>query len=187
MSKKDFIVKAVQDYAPTAIKLSDYMWDYPEVAYTEYKACEALVEELKKQGFEVEVGVADIPTAFVAKWGSGHPVVGILAEYDALEALNQKENEFEKVETAHGEPGQGCGHHMLGAASLAGAVAAKEYMEANGTKGTIICYGCPAEEGGSGKTFMARELQAAARISRICLLRIRHGIHSANSRSVTSI
>ena len=157
MSKKDFIVKAVQDYAPTAIKLSDYMWDYPEVAYTEYKACEALVEELKKQGFEVEVGVADIPTAFVAKWGSGHPVVGILAEYDALEALNQKENEFEKIETAHGEPGQGCGHHMLGAASLAGAVAAKEYMEANGTKGTIICYGCPAEEGGSGKTFMARD------------------------------
>ena len=157
MSKKEFILNAVNDLADAAIRLSDGLWDDPEVAYTEYRACASLAEALKDQGFEVETGVAGIPTAFVASWGSGHPVVGMLAEYDALEALNQKENVFERCETAHGQPGHGCGHHMLGAGTLAGAVAAKRYMEAHGTKGTIVCYGCPAEEGGSGKTFMARE------------------------------
>ena len=157
MSKKDFIVKAVEGYADAAIRISDGLWDDPEVAYTEYRACAALTEELERQGFEVETGAAGIPTAFVARWGSGHPAVGIIIEYDALQALNQKADVFEKCETAHGQPGHGCGHHLIGGGSIAGAVAVKKYMEAHGTKGTIICYGCPAEEGGSGKTFMARE------------------------------
>ncbi len=111
---------------------------------------------LAKEGFKVESGVAGIPTAFVASYGSGSPVIGILAEYDALPGLSQQA--IPEKKTADGrQSGHGCGHHLFGTASVAAGIELKNQMIKNGWKGTIKVYGCPAEEGGSGKVYMVRE------------------------------
>ena len=131
------------------------IWNYSEVGYKEFKSSELLQQTLKDNGFNVENNVAGIPTAFVASYGSGKPVIGILAEFDALPGLSQQA--IPEKESANGIAGHGCGHHLFGVASVASAIELKELMEANKISGTIKVFGTPAEEGGSGKVYMVRE------------------------------
>jgi len=132
------------------------IWKLAEVAMEEYESAELLSSYLEKMGFKVTRGVADMPTAFVAIWGSGDPVIGILAEYDALPGLSQEDVPIKKpvLEEA---PGHGCGHNIFGTASTAAAVAIKQVMENQGLAGKIKLFGCPAEETVVGKVFMARD------------------------------
>jgi aminobenzoyl-glutamate utilization protein B len=131
------------------------IWDYSELGYKEEKSSALLQQTLKENGFNVEAGVAGIPTAFVGTYGSGHPVIGILAEYDALPGLSQKAIP-EKVAVPGRNSGHGCGHHLFGTASVAAGIELKKLMGQHGWKGTIKVYGTPAEEGGSGKVYMVR-------------------------------
>lgn len=132
------------------------IWDYAELGYKETKSAALHVQNLKDAGFTVETGVAGIPTAFVATYGSGSPVIGILAEYDALPGLAQEAvSEKKSIEGKAG--GHGCGHHLFGTASVSAGIAIKKLIEEKKISGTIKVYGCPAEEGGSGKVYMVRE------------------------------
>lgn len=133
------------------------LWDYAELGYKEQKSVALLQERLLKAGFKVEAGVAGMPTAFVASYRNGSgPVIGILAEYDALPGLSQAAVP-ERQQTPGKNTAHGCGHNLFGAASVASAIAVKEWMQESGTKGEIRLYGCPAEEGGSGKVYLVRE------------------------------
>jgi len=131
--------------------------EFAETAFREYKSSEYLADMLEREGFRVERGVADIPTAFVASYGSGSPVVGILAEYDALPGLSQKPGVPEQDVLVKDAPGHGCGHNLFGAGSTAAAMAMKAVMEKRGLGGTVKLFGCPAEETLAGKIYMARE------------------------------
>lgn len=137
-------------------KLSDEVWDYAELPYREFQSCKAHASLLKEEGFQVEMGVANIPTAFVATFGAGKPVIGILGEYDALEGLSQVADTAERIPLEPGGPGHGCGHNALGAAAVGAAVCVKDYMTEKGLAGTVKYFGCPAEEGGMGKVYMVR-------------------------------
>jgi len=137
--------------------LSDKVWDYAETAFEEFQSAECFCEALKQFGFEVKQNVGDIPAAFVGTWGNGYPVIGFLGEYDALAELSQEAGIAKKSPIEKGGNGHGCGHNLLGAGALAAAVAVKDYLEKTGKSGTIKFFGCPGEEGGSGKAFMARE------------------------------
>jgi aminobenzoyl-glutamate utilization protein B len=138
-------------YEDIALKI----WGFAEIGYQETKSSGLLQEQLKKEGFSVEPGVAAIPTAFIATYGSGKPVIAVLAEFDALPGVSQ-EAVPEKKERAGVNAGHACGHHLFGAASVQSAIAVKNWMKATGQKGTIRVYGTPAEEGGSGKVYMVR-------------------------------
>ncbi|WP_027303261.1 amidohydrolase [Rudanella lutea] len=135
--------------------LARQIWDWAEVGYQETKSSALLQDELRKQGFTVTPGVAEIPTAFVATYGSGKPVIGILAEYDALPGINQ-DAVPERKPVEGKRAGHACGHHLFGTGSVAAATAVKQWMQQTGQKGTIRLYGTPAEEGGSGKVYMVR-------------------------------
>ena len=137
--------------------VSDSIWDNPETDYTETVSSGILMDALKKEGFTVTSGLAGIPTAFSGSYGSGSPVIGILGEFDALSGLSQKACATEKEALEPGGNGHGCGHNLLGTGSLAAAIAVKEYLKGSKKPGTIIYFGCPAEEGGSAKAFMARD------------------------------
>ncbi len=150
-------VKIIDEQAQQLNDLSDAVWDNPETAFSETKSVEVMTDYLKKAGFEVECPAYGIDTAFTATFGSGKPVIGLLGEFDALSGLSQVCDSFEKEPLVKGESGHGCGHNLLGVGSIAGALAVKKYLEETGSKGTVIYYGCPGEEGGSGKAFMARE------------------------------
>lgn len=126
-----------------------------ELGYMEYESSELLSRHLEENGFVVERGVAGIPTAFVATFGSGSPVIGILAEYDALPGMSQDTVTFKKA-VPDMDAGHGCGHNLLGTGSVAGAVAISKWLS-EGHPGTVKLFGCPAEEGGGGKAYMARE------------------------------
>jgi len=139
------------------IKISDAVWEFAEIALEETRSAALLADTLEQLGFDVERGVAGLPTAFTARWGEGSPVIGILGEYDALPSLSQAAGVTEKRPLIEGAPGHGCGHNLFGVASLAAAVSVKEVMEEQGIGGTIIYYGCPAEETVVGKTVMAKE------------------------------
>jgi len=131
------------------------IWNFAEVGYKEVKSSSLLKRTLMDQGFSIDSGVAGIPTAFVATYGSGSPVIGILAEFDALPGLSQQASP-EKL-SAGGIAGHGCGHHLFGIASAATAIELKHHIEKNKISGTIKVFGTPAEEGGSGKVYMVRE------------------------------
>jgi aminobenzoyl-glutamate utilization protein B len=131
------------------------IWDWAEVGYQEYKSSELLQSELASHGFTITKGVADIPTAFIAEYSNGGPVIGILGEYDALPGLMQTASPFKEVRDDVAA-GHACGHHMFGAASAWAAVAVKEWLVRTKTKGTVRFYGTPAEEGGSGKVYIVR-------------------------------
>lgn len=131
------------------------IWNYAEVGYKEVKSSALLQKTLADNGFEVKAGVAEIPTAFVATYGSGKPVIGILAEFDALPGLSQ-EAIPEKKPVAGRDAGHACGHHLFGTASVAAGIEIKNLIAAKKINGTIRVYGCPAEEGGSGKVYMVR-------------------------------
>ena len=137
--------------------LSDRIWDHPEIGLEEFYSSEAIIEVLKKEGFTVETGIAGISTAFKGTWGSGHPAIGFLGEYDALAGMSQKSMSLTEEPEKEGCPGHGCGHNLLGAGTLAAAVALKDHMESEGLPGTVIYFGCPAEETASCKTPMARD------------------------------
>ena len=139
------------------IAISDRIWEFAELSLNEYKSVECYLDFLRKEGFEVREQAANVPTAFVASYGSGSPRIGILAEYDALSSLSQKPGVAEKDPLVPGGHGHGCGHNLLGAGSLAAAVAVKKLIEDGKLSGTVVFYGCPGEEGCAGKTFMARD------------------------------
>lgn len=137
-------------------RINKNIWTYAETGLQEFKSAKELTDFLKANGFTVESGVAGMPTAFVASFGSGSPVIGILAEYDALPGLSQ--DAFpERKERSGVNAGHGCGHSVFGTASTSAAIAVKKAMESGKTKGTIRLYGTPAEETGIGKTYMLRE------------------------------
>lgn len=145
----------IEEHREYLNEISDTIWDYAEVGLQEYRSSKLLADELEKAGFTVERGVADMPTAFVATWGSGRPKIGFLAEYDALPHMSQKVVPY-RDPVRPGAPGHGCGHNVFGAAVLGGVLALKEEMEKENLPGTIVFYGCPAEETLVGKVFMAR-------------------------------
>jgi len=136
--------------------LAKEIWDHPEIGLQENFASDLLAKECEDAGFSVERGVGQMPTAFVASWGEGKPIIGVLGEYDALPGLSQ-ELRAEKIPIDNGGPGHGCGHNLFGTASFAAALAVKTMMEQNNLPGTIRFYGCPAEETLVGKTFMAKD------------------------------
>ncbi|KYH37817.1 MAG: amidohydrolase [Candidatus Bathyarchaeota archaeon B23] len=135
------------------IRISDTIWRYAEIGLQEYRSSRLLADILERHGFEVEVGVAGMPTAFVATWGE---LIGIMGEYDALPGLSQKPLPHREP-LEEGAPGHGCGHNIHGASGMAGAIALKVAMEERGMGGTVRFFGCPAEESLSGKVWMVRE------------------------------
>ena len=150
------IKKLVDAKKEAFLHAGDLVWEYAEIGFKEFQSAKALTDVLKAEGFAVEEGVAGIPTAFVASWGEGKPIIGLLGEYDALPALKHAAGNPVESSEIVSENGHGCGHNLLGAGALGAAVAVKDYMQAHGLKGTIRYYGCPGEEFGSGKMFMAR-------------------------------
>ena len=144
--------------ADTTVALAREIWGYAELSYEETKSAAALIAALKQEGFTIEEGIADIPTAFTATFtsGSGKPVVGFLAEYDALSGLSQKAGCPVQEAVQEGGAGHGCGHNLLGAGCYAAAVALKDYLIKEKKDGTVIFFGCPAEEGAGSKQFIAR-------------------------------
>ena len=150
------IKKLVDAKKEAFLHAGDLVWEYAEIGFKEFQSAKALTDVLKAEGFAVEEGVAGIPTAFVASWGEGKPIIGLLGEYDALPALKHAAGDPAESSEIVSENGHGCGHNLLGAGALGAAVAVKDYMQAHGLKGTIRYYGCPGEEFGSGKMFMAR-------------------------------
>ena len=139
------------------ISISHKIWEYAELSLKEYKSAELYINKLKSNGFEVEENLCGIKTAFLGKFGSGKPVIGILGEFDALSGLSQKGGSTQRIEIVKNGTGHGCGHNMLGAASLGAAIGIKNYLETNKIPGTVIFYGCPGEEGGASKAVMARD------------------------------
>ena len=136
-------------------RMSDEIWDNPELQFLEFKASKLQADFLAAEGFRVTWDIGGLSTAFAAEWGSGKPVIAFAGEYDALPGLSQQDQSAPDPITA-GAPGHGCGHNLLGTGCLAAAVALKEWLQRSGSAGTVRYYGCPAEEGGSGKVFMGR-------------------------------
>jgi aminobenzoyl-glutamate utilization protein B len=147
----------VEAHAPDLIGLSDRVWGTPETLYAEYASCAEHTEMLRVKGFRVTENLAGIPTAVMGEAGTGGPLIAILGEYDALPGLSQVAGLAEPREVEAGGNGHGCGHNLLGAASLLAACALKDWLAATGTPGRVRYYGCPAEEGGAAKTFMVRD------------------------------
>ncbi len=154
-SDKESVIKALESDFDRYQAIAHEIWENPELGYLEEKSVQLLQKELAGAGFTIESGVANIPTAFTATFGSGKPIIGILGEYDALPGMSQAAVP-EKKSATEGAPGHACGHHLFGTGSVAAAIAVKDWMEASGQKGTIRFYGTPAEEGGSGKVYMVR-------------------------------
>lgn len=154
---KELLYHIIEEKAPILTDLSDKIWAYAELSMMEYKSTAAYVALLKEQGFHVEENLCGIPTAFSGSFGSGKPVIGILGEYDALSGLSQEAGATVPKPLSDGGCGQGCGHNLLGAASLGAAIAIKEAIATGQLSGTVVFYGCPGEEGCAGKAFMARD------------------------------
>lgn len=153
---KDFIVAWNEDNTQEFYDLERFVWEHPELSMQEFESAGAHIAMLKKYGFEVEEGVAGMPTAFIGTYGEGKPVIGISAEYDALPGLSQNDEKLEKSAIVQGAPGHGCGHNLLGTGGVKAAVAVKEAMDKFGLKGTVKLFGTPAEELCLGKPYMGR-------------------------------
>ena len=149
-------LKVIDEKSEEIGRISDDIWDSPETSFEEYTASALLVEKLRENGFSVTVGVSGIPTAFAATFGEGRPHLGILAEYDGLSGMSQEAGVAEPRPIPGKENNHSCGHHLFAAGSLAAALAVKKFVEERGS-GSITLFGCPAEEGGAGKVFMARD------------------------------
>lgn len=154
---KKQILDYIDAHANDFIGVSDAIWEYAELSLKEFKSAALYCKVLRENGFAVEEGLCGVQTAFSGSFGSGKPVIGILGEFDALSGLSQTGGVAEKMPQLPGGGGHGCGHNLLGAGSLAAAFAVKDYLEKTGKSGTVIYFGCPGEEGGAGKAFMARE------------------------------
>lgn len=153
--KLDGVLKALDAKSESYGEIAQTIWDLAEMGYQEEKSAALLQKTLADAGFTINKGVAGIPTAFTAEYGSGAPIIGIMGEYDALPGLSQQAVPEKK--SAGKAAGHACGHHVFGTASTAAAIAVKDWMKSNNAKGTIRFYGTPAEEGGSGKVYMVRE------------------------------
>ena len=149
-------VRKMQNYEELLEKLNARIWDCAELKFEEYQSAEALKHVMEEHGFSVESGLAGMETAFRATAGKGRPVIGLLAEYDALSGLSQKAGQTKPVPREETENGHGCGHCLLGTAAAGAALMARDYLLETGREGTIVLIGCPAEEGGSGKAYLAR-------------------------------
>ena len=148
-------IAAVEAERERTSRVAREIWELAELGYLETQSSGLLVDELQREGFSIKPGVAGIPTAFVAEWGNGGPVIGLLAEFDALPGINQSTSpNRDPVEGKHA--GHACGHNLFGAGSLTAAIAIRNWLEATGTPGRVRLYGTPAEEGGSGKVYMTR-------------------------------
>ena len=154
---KSEVNKDLEERSKDFYLLSDKIWENAEIRFKEKQSVNDYQTFLEKEGFSVKVGLAGLKTAFSASWGSGKPGIGFLGEYDALPGLSQKAGVAVKEQLVSEGNGHGCGHNLLGVGSLMGAIGYKHYLESENKGGTVIYFGCPAEEGGSGKTFMARE------------------------------
>jgi len=157
MRNSEEIWRLVDTHRDEFVQLSDKVWGMPELAYTEHRSAGEHTDMLRQQGFRVTEKVAGIPTAVMGEAGEGGPVIAILGEYDALPGLSQVAGIAEKQEMEAGGHGHGCGHNLLGSASLLAATAVKDYLAANNLPGRVRYYGCPAEEGGAAKGFMVRD------------------------------
>lgn len=153
---KEAAVASIERHRPELVDLSDQVWRFAETALRETKSSKILADYAERQGFRVERGVAGMPTAFVATYGQGKPVIGILGEYDALPGISQKAQPAKEA-LEPGAAGHGCGHNLFGSASLGAAVAVKELIAAGKLQGTVRFYGTPAEESVGGKLYMVRE------------------------------
>jgi len=151
---KQEVSRAIEARSQRYSEIAQQIWELAEVGYQEEHSSQLLQWELEESGFSVQTGVADIPTAFVASYGSGSPVVGILAEFDALPGLSQAA--VPERQALESDAGHACGHHLFGTASTGAAIAVKDWLASTGTSGTIRVYGTPAEEGGAGKAYIAR-------------------------------
>lgn len=154
-NEKKAVIQSLEAKKQQYVDVATNIWNLAELGYKEGKSANLLQSMLKEEGFTIETGVAGIPTAFTATFGSGTPVIGVLGEYDALPGFSQDAVPFKK-ELAGNTNGHACGHHLFGSASAAAAIAVKNWLKTTGRKGTIRFYGTPAEEGGAGKVYMVR-------------------------------
>ncbi len=154
-AKKKDVLLSVDKHQQELIALSDQIWGFAETAMVETKSAKVLADYAEAQGFKVTRGVAEVPTAFIAEYGSGKPIIGVLGEFDALPGLSQKAQPTKEA-LVNDAPGHGCGHNMFGAGSLGAALSIKELIASGKLKGTIRFYGTPAEEDLAGKVYMAR-------------------------------
>ena len=151
MKTKQELIAWIESKQDGFIRLSDYIWAHPEIAFKEFKASVAQAKFLQEAGFHIAWDVAGMSTAFIAEWGKDKPIIAFLGEYDALLNLSQKAQPTpEPIEP--GGLGHGCGHNLLGT-GLAAATAVQKWLQSNGIPGTVRYYGCPAEEEGGGKVF----------------------------------
>ena len=156
MQAKTDIADWLDEHQLRFTRMSDEIWDNPELQFVEFKASKLQADFLAAEGFRITWDLGGISTAFAAEWGAGRPVIAFAGEYDALPGLSQKDQNT-RDPIIQGEAGHGCGHNLLGTGCLAAAVAFKEWLQSTGREGTVRYYGCPAEEGGSGKVFMGRD------------------------------
>ncbi|MFT3682801.1 MAG: amidohydrolase [Ferruginibacter sp.] len=154
-ANKKAIIASVDKHQKELTELSDKIWAFAELALKETQSSKVLADYAEAQGFTVQRGVAEMPTAFIASYGSGKPIIAVMGEFDALPGLSQKA-QTTKDPLHAGAPGHGCGHNLFGAGSLGAAVAIKELIAAGKLKGTVRFYGTPAEEDKAGKVYMAR-------------------------------
>ncbi|MBE6913995.1 MAG: amidohydrolase [Ruminococcaceae bacterium] len=146
----------IDAHADTFVSVSDKIWEYAELSLKEFRSAALYCDILRENGFTVSESLCGVPTAFSGSWGSGRPVIGILGEFDALSGLSQEGGIAEK-RSAGGETGHGCNHNLLGAGALGAVFAVKDYLMRSRKSGTVVFFGCPGEEGGAGKAFMARD------------------------------
>lgn len=148
---------SIENYQQELIQLQQTLWDYAETGFREVRSCAVMTDFLRRHGFEVTVGLCGMDTAFVGVWGSGKPVICLLAEYDALYGMSQEADVPHYQPIPDQDTGHGCGHHLLAAGSIGAALLVKDVLQARGLPGTIKIVGCPAEESGSGKAYLARD------------------------------
>src|SRR5699024_9820957 len=151
-----FIKQYIDEHEDYFKYVSEYIYTHPETRFEEYESASFLIEECRWQGFIVQKNVANISTAFKATYGAGKPVISLLGEFDALPNLSQVPNQASQ-QALDDKAGHGCGHNLLGTGAFAAACGVKAYLEKENIPGTVVFFGCPGEEGGSGKTFMVRE------------------------------
>ena len=152
-----FVDEVDEAQSDTYCAIADDIWDHPETRFEEFWSAQRLADALEAEGFQLTRDAGGIPNAFIASVGEGQPVIALLGEFDALAGLSQQAQSAEPTPLTPGANGHGCGHNLLGTAAFAAAVAAKGWLQQHGDSGTLRFYGCPGEEGGSGKTFMVRE------------------------------
>ncbi|WP_174509339.1 M20 family metallopeptidase [Klebsiella oxytoca] len=152
-----FVDETIDARAAEFSAIADEIWDHPETRFEEFWSAGRLAAALEAEGFQLTLDAGGIPNAFIASVGHGKPVIALLGEYDALAGLSQQAHCAHQTSDTPGENGHGCGHNLLGTAAFAAAVAGKNWLQQHGGSGTLRFYGCPGEEGGSGKTFMVRE------------------------------